>query len=80
MNDRDIVDELREIQHMKRHMTMQEQREHCREQAKGFDVWDLDIWERKAERIARTYGWSCFSPHDDQSESESNDAEDENEN
>jgi hypothetical protein len=65
---------------MKRHMTMQEQRAHCREQAKGFDVWDLDTWERKAERIARTYGWSCFSPHDDQSESESNDAEDQNEN
>jgi len=65
---------------MKRHMTREEQRAKCREHAKGFDVWDLDTWERKAERIARMYGWSCFSPDDEQSESKSNDVEDENEN
>jgi hypothetical protein len=51
-----------------RDMTMAEQREFCLEMAKGFDIWDLDQWEQKAARLAKTFGMTCFDCEDDEHE------------
>lgn len=49
-----------------RDMTRAEQRAFCLEMAKGFDIWDFDQWERKAARLAKSFGMTCFDGDDDE--------------
>jgi hypothetical protein len=51
-----------------RDMTRVEQRTHCLELAKGFDIWDIDQWELKAARLAKSFGLTCFDGDDDEHE------------